>query len=194
MKSKIKLYFILLSSVFFILCSSTIYAQEKYAGSTDPVGKTFEEKANYWKNLTEEKRQELRDKANEVLGKLSPEEIKELRQKAEQFRNLSAADQARIRQNFERLKKIPPNKIEELKTRLKHFRKLPAAEKEKLRQRVGTRKNLKVPSAEEVPDEYTEETEEDLSKTGEKEPPQKSKFQSPQNRKPAKLSKGGRHR
>ena len=112
MNVKMSKYGIILQLIVVFLFSPLIYAQEESApvvterAATTQAESTYEEKIKRWQSLSEEERQKIRESAR----RLSPEQIKGLREKSEKFRNLPKEQQDKIKANYQRFKDLPLEK------------------------------------------------------------------------------------
>ncbi len=170
MNVKMSKYGIILQLIAVFLFSPLIYAQEESApvvterAATTQAESTaesiYEEKLKRWQNLSAEERQKIRERAR----KLSPEQIKDLREKSEKFRNLPKEKQDKIKANYRIFKELPLEKKRVLRERAERFQKLPPEERVELQRKFRERKEVPagVPGAGPVPPRVVADWKEDL--------------------------------
>ncbi|OGS45159.1 MAG: hypothetical protein A2539_08890 [Elusimicrobia bacterium RIFOXYD2_FULL_34_15] len=128
---KIRISIIILQLTAVFLFSSLSYAQEKPDSS-------YKENLKRWQSLSEEERQVIRERAK----KISPEQLKELKEKSVKFKSMSKEEQDKIKNNYQRFEQFPPEKKEILKERHRRFEELSPENREKLRNEFRKRRNM----------------------------------------------------
>ncbi|MGC4120350.1 MAG: DUF3106 domain-containing protein [Myxococcales bacterium] len=112
------------------------------AGDPGPEGSTApgrsragENAAERFKNLPEEKKEELRRKWRE-FRKLPPEEQQALREKVKRWRDLPPERKAQIIRNFEAFKALPPAERDSLEQRFEKWSQLSPEQRQALRREI----------------------------------------------------------
>ena len=149
-KSKIisKLDFILLIILFAFALA--VYAQQDsdvsidkkrgIDGPADLTLKTYEKNLKHWKGLSEKERTIIREKAR----KISPEQLKELRERFARFKSMPKEVRDRVETNFQTFSSLSPQERDVLMQRYQLYLKLPQEKQEELRHRI--REGVTMPS------------------------------------------------
>lgn len=132
MRIKIRMIIILL------LFIPAIYAQEESnaaANAIDEISQAtsvpanpYEDNLKRWQSLSEGQRQTIRER----VKNLTPEQIKELREKSARFRSMPQEQQKKIRTNYQKFNVLPFKQREMLRERYQRFKGLPDERKKEL--------------------------------------------------------------
>ena len=91
-------------------------------------GKQYQKNLHRWQNMTDEQRKVIRDKA----AKLSADEIQQLNEKLNKFKQLPAAERKRIEGNYQRFCELPSESRQQLRGRHQRFCQLPNEQQQQL--------------------------------------------------------------
>jgi hypothetical protein len=109
---------------------STALAQENNPASDNgATAGSYAENLKQWQGMTEEQRQEIRQKVQEM----SPEQREVVRENAQKFRQLPKEERNRIQDNFKRFRELPDERKEVIRERSRRFRELPPEKRSEMR-------------------------------------------------------------
>lgn len=137
-----KISLIILTVFFFCSLLLLGHAQEQFGNviaaesgnaQTDSISlNTYEDKLKYWQSLSDEQRQVIRER----VKKITPEQMRLLRERLDEFKKLPSSESERIKINYKRFKQMPYNERIDLEQRYQRFQRLPEERKIELRRRL----------------------------------------------------------